>query len=311
MEELVDAAEDAVGQLQKQHDFVKRWLEEYGYVGLGLDRFGVRESDRRVNPRPFPFKAPPQPSQTNAPTEDEPVLPSSPRQTSSVTATTPPRRPYDLIEAPNVDSPQAPTSFALPLNAKSKRSYLSLQTPITSSTGVGGMAGNPTNPYDSEPDSPTLEDFGVSNYSLGLIGDTFTGPANGASPVIQTISDTNSPVPPSFRYSVSSRASSNRRPSDPNSMFKGLLASVEEDEYATLPEYLRTQFSLKLLNEMVSEINEHLTDKRFMADDDSEEDQVTLDDKMMGVVTALLQLQRAAAVPGTPSGGEKRYQLIC
>ncbi|KAJ3041821.1 hypothetical protein HK097_002183, partial [Rhizophlyctis rosea] len=32
--ELVDAAEEAVGQLKRQHDFVKDWLAEYGYVGI-------------------------------------------------------------------------------------------------------------------------------------------------------------------------------------------------------------------------------------------------------------------------------------
>ena len=48
-----------------------------------------------------------------------------------------------------------------------------------------------------------------------------------------------------------------------SSLFSGLLSTVSDSSYATLPQYLTTQITNAYLNDCVGEINDLLTDKRY------------------------------------------------
>ena len=51
--------------------------------------------------------------------------------------------------------------------------------------------------------------------------------------------------------------------SSSSSLFSGLLSSVSDSSYASLPQYLTTQITNSYLNDCVGEINDLLTDKRY------------------------------------------------
>ncbi|KAI9199676.1 uncharacterized protein BJ171DRAFT_517456 [Polychytrium aggregatum] len=113
-----------------------------------------------------------------------------------------------------------------------------------------------------EPPSPTMESLGISSLAMALLeeeqnqGDLGSNPnarhsnalSLDLSPVKTTLNDT----PKSARDS---------RKSD--SLFSN-MPSVTQSEYSSLPTHITVQITLKTLNNIISEINELLTDQMMM-----------------------------------------------
>ncbi|KAJ3122080.1 hypothetical protein HK100_012130 [Physocladia obscura] len=201
---------------------------------------------------------------------------------------------------------------------------------------------------DEDPPSPTLESLGISKYALGLLNGVIsedrnslpvptssTSSANYAdsmndSKMHTPIAKARSVVALKYASSDASRSSPNvpeitptplhHHISDPNSIFGDLIRIIRVDEYAKLPDYLSAQMSLDLLNEMVTEINEYITDKRFQGMDDDvrigNSDSLSLDEltkvaasidssKIKPVLVALLHLGRVTSHDDRK--GNKRY----
>ncbi|KAJ3247944.1 hypothetical protein HDU77_008407 [Chytriomyces hyalinus] len=184
-----------------------------------------------------------------------------------------------------------------------------------------------------EPPSPTLESLGISSLGLGLLkGVLVSDPMSPdhATPSTQRIA----------RLRLSSTSLNSAKSSSPgapeitetphhhkmmtdniNSIFGDLIRSARMEEYMNLPEFIRPQLSFNLLNEIISEINEFITDKRFHGMDEDarimETDSITLEELTQGssidpskvkpAMVALLHMGRMVSKEDGAAG--KRYLL--
>ncbi|KAI9092344.1 hypothetical protein DFS34DRAFT_653011 [Phlyctochytrium arcticum] len=309
-EEVVDAAEDAVLQLQRQISKVVAAIEKAGnhsgdataktyfeQSALGKETCGSDLQRKRGN------------------TEE---VSSQLNRHDLVTSC------EDLAVSP--PSPVAPT-FSMLQDTPAKpeprlRSAVPDPRPPTTMTGT-------------IPDSPlaNLEDFGLSTLSLGIL-ETMVKASSGDSSEtfrqIETIPqmnsshthESNSPAIPTFNlHHRKQPALSPRKPrkSDPNSMFNALMNPAEKTEYEALSEYLKAQMTFEFLNDIIGEINEMLTDKRFMGDEEGG-DVITINEliqathidpgKGKAVLIALLHMQKVQATSLGNIEDDKAYRVL-
>ncbi|KAJ3229869.1 hypothetical protein HDU81_004955 [Chytriomyces hyalinus] len=206
-----------------------------------------------------------------------------------------------------------------------------------------------------DPPSPTLESLGISSLGLGLLKGipsiVILTVINEASVSFKSkpgvlVSDPKSPdhATPSTqriaRLRLSSTSLNSAKSSSPgapeitetphhhkmmtdniNSIFGDLIRSVRMEEYMGLPEFIRPQLSFNLLNEIISEINEFITDRRFHGMDEDarimETDSITLEElshvssidpsKVKPAMVALLHMGRM--ISKEDGAGGKRYLL--
>ncbi|KAJ3384939.1 Target of EGR1, member 1 (Nuclear) [Entophlyctis sp. JEL0112] len=176
-----------------------------------------------------------------------------------------------------------------------------------------------------EPPSPTLESLGISSLSLGLLNSCKQSTVNVNSHECTPI--TQNRLISALKYASSDKSSPNmpeitptplhHHISDPNSIFGDLIRLVKAEEYAQLPNFLSAQITNEFLNEMIGEINEYITDKRFRdVEEDSENcESLTLEElmkvacadsaKLKAVLVALLHLGRVTS--HDDKHGVKRY----
>ncbi|KAI8822002.1 uncharacterized protein EV422DRAFT_614290 [Fimicolochytrium jonesii] len=286
-EELIDAAGDAVVQIERQCEAAMGYLEQYGYQPPAWQKKKKTRQPAPVDAEniPDPKAAEPSSRPTAAPAPSSPS--SIPHQTGS-----------------------SSSANAAPMTPPAK-------TPPRGSHGT-------TTANISPSDSPlaSLEDLGLSSLSMGLL--TGTAPdtpyAPARTPMRRPLASAmmDSPAPPTFRTGRDDFESPpEARRTDPQSMFKdNLIANISEEEYAKLPIDIRGSMHCEFLNEMISEINEAIKDKRFSGDMANE---ITAEElcnaammdaaRCMAVIMAMVQLQRLKPVNARP-GETKRYAVV-
>ncbi|KAJ3153991.1 hypothetical protein HDU89_008858 [Geranomyces variabilis] len=342
--ELVDAASDAVLQLERNVQAARVFLERYGYesqvpqvpdIAPAAEPeavFNDDDDDDEVDePVPRHLLFPPQRSRDSLP-DVAPYVPVSPLGKMPASLSSPPRRepnyaspppprPLGAIpetrarsDAPPVEpptpglpgSPQIPSSYAVSTMTPPRPSSLTLDTASAAVATCSGPA--------SPPDSPlaSLEDFGLSALSLHLLdasnkhpraeetdrkaspalippsytSTTSTRPYSPHMPVASSLaitsngsgtgsgssrderSDSPTPVIPTATAIPPRTSTTSESPPDTNSLFSGLLSPITREDYARLSSDIAAKLSLDYLNEMVNEVNEALTDSRFMGKGD-------------------------------------------
>lgn len=153
-EELIDAAGDAVLQMQRQCESVMTFLSQYGYTErgeMGRAQAETYETEADLTPLSLVKQEKPTPASPVKQPIVPPILTAKPVPQPIVAPSAEP----DESESPS--SPQMPTSFALPVTPKNASSKPSKPHSRDNST--------------SPPDSPvaSLEDLGLSSLSLGLL----------------------------------------------------------------------------------------------------------------------------------------------
>ncbi|TPX56947.1 hypothetical protein SpCBS45565_g08310 [Spizellomyces sp. 'palustris'] len=218
-EELVDAASDAALQMQRQCTKVMEFLKEYGY-----EEQGAHLGEAQPQPVARPAE-PPVPSISHPPT----LLPDG-------------HQSEEEVEPPS--SPQIPITMAIPTTPRA--------------AGQTGTKKPARSAAASPPDSPlaTLEDFGLSSLSLGLLEVTDTPSSEGLSfhshPIKRESIDSPAIPIPDYRPATWSQSPRKPRKSDPNSMFNALIALAGREDYEALPQYLKAQMTLEFLNDMIT-----------------------------------------------------------
>ncbi|KAJ3175246.1 hypothetical protein HDU87_006328 [Geranomyces variabilis] len=248
-----------------------------------------REPDHASPPPPRPLGAIPETrARSGAPLVEPPTpgLPGSPQLPPSYAVSMTPPRPSALTlntgladtansAAPPRGGPASPPDSPLASLEDFGLSALSLHLldvsnkhPRTEETGYkdspAPIPPSYTSTTSTRPYSPHMP---VASSLANTSGSS--GGDDGSSGRRDNRSDSPTPmIPTTTTIPPRTSKTSESPPPDANSLFSGLLSPITRDDYARLSREIAAKLSLDYLNEMVNEVNEALTDSRFMGKGD-------------------------------------------